>query len=153
MTYTHMLCFIVQEKKILNRLGFNLTVPTPFHFLARYLKAAGADKQCELLAHFLTELALPEYAMLKYSGSLLSAAAVYTALKTLGRNPFPPALEHYTGLTEAQIRPCAQQLVQLHKRAPEASLQAVNKKYSIAKFLEVAKLPPALSLLDGAVSK
>eukprot|EP00959_Pyramimonas_sp_CCMP1952_P376330 7882599-Pyramimonas_sp.AAC.1 len=140
------------EKKILNRLGFNLTVPTPFHFLARYLKAAGADKQCELLAHFLTELALPEYATLKHSGSLLSAAAVYTSLKTLGRNPFPPALEHYAGVTEAQIRPVAQQLVQLHKRAPEASLQAVNKKYSIAKFLEVAKLPPALSLLEGPSS-
>jgi len=137
------------EKKILNRLGFNLTVPTPFHFLARYLKAAGADKQCELLATFLTELALPEYGMLKYTASLLSAGAVYAALKTLNRNPFPPALAHYSEYTEAQIRPCAQQLVMLHKRAPDASLQAVHKKYSIAKFLEVAKLPPATSLLEG----
>ncbi len=32
------------EKVMLNTLSFNLTVPTPFSFLARFLKAAGAAK-------------------------------------------------------------------------------------------------------------
>lgn len=32
------------EKVMLNTLSFNLTVPTPFNFLARFLKAAGAAK-------------------------------------------------------------------------------------------------------------
>jgi hypothetical protein len=139
-----------QEKKMLNKLEFNLTVPTPHHFLARFSKAAGADKQGELLATFLTELALPEYSMLKYSSSLLSAAAVYAANKTLGRTALPPALAYHSKYSEAHLRPCAAQLVELHKKASSASLMAVHKKYSTTKFMEVAKLPPALSLLDDA---
>ena len=107
------------------------------------------DVQCELLATFMTELALPEYGMLKYSSSLLSTAAVYASLKTLNRAPLPPALAFHSQYTEAQIRPCAQQLVQLHRRASTASLLAVHKKYSNTKYMEVAKRPAALSLLDG----
>lgn len=38
---------------MLNTLKFTLTVPTAFHFMSRYLKAAGGDKQMELVASFL----------------------------------------------------------------------------------------------------
>ena len=39
------------EKIMLNTLRFNLTVPTPFNFLSRFLKAAGAkDNLVRLLA-------------------------------------------------------------------------------------------------------
>ena len=41
------------EKLMLNTLKFTLTVPTAFHFMSRYLKAAGGDKQMELVASFL----------------------------------------------------------------------------------------------------
>eukprot|EP00854_Cymbomonas_tetramitiformis_P003751 gene3751-4690_t len=95
---------LAMEKTMLRSLGFNLTVPTPYHFMFRYLKAAGADKKCELLTMFFAELAMPEYSMLKYSSSLLSAAAVYTALVTLGEPCFPPALKAHCGYTEEEIR-------------------------------------------------
>lgn len=36
------------EKIMLNTLKFNLTVPTPHNFLARFLKAAGTDKDTEV---------------------------------------------------------------------------------------------------------
>jgi hypothetical protein len=75
-----------------------------FIFAAHLFPGCWFASQCELLATFLTELALPEYGMLKYTASLLSAGAVYAALKTLNRNPFPPALAHYSEYTEAQIR-------------------------------------------------
>ena len=112
------------------------------------------DVQCELLATFLTELALCEYSMLKYSSSLLSAAAVYTANKTLNRVALPPALRraYHSQYSENQIRPCAQQLVQLHRRASSASLRAVHKKYSKTKYMEMAKRPAALTLLDNSTS-
>jgi len=56
-------------------------VPTPYNFLARFLKAAGAcrDKEVLLYASYLTELALPDYAMLRFSYSQTAAAAVYVA--------------------------------------------------------------------------
>ncbi|KAK3236573.1 hypothetical protein CYMTET_53294 [Cymbomonas tetramitiformis] len=138
------------EKLMLRRLKFNLTVPTAYHFLARFLKAAGADKQCELLAMYLTELSALDYSMLKFSASLLSAAAVYTALRVLCRPHYPPAFAAHSGFSEAQLKPCAVQLVSLHRRAPTSSLQAVQKKYSGSRFMEVAKLPPALGLLESA---
>ena len=42
------------EKQMLNTLGFHLTVPTPYQFLSRFYKAAGADKQFQLLASFMS---------------------------------------------------------------------------------------------------
>lgn len=106
----------LQEKLMLNTLKFNLTVPTPFVFTARFLKAAQADKdvshvplfllfisvfsldckliltlsppffQVQTVAWFLVELCLPEYSMLRYSPSHLAAAAVFTAQRTLGKS-------------------------------------------------------------------
>ena len=38
---------LAMEKLMLNTLRFNLTVPTPFNFLARFLKAAGVHTQAE----------------------------------------------------------------------------------------------------------
>lgn len=34
-----------QEKSVLNTLEFNMSVPTPYVFMRRFLKAADSDKQ------------------------------------------------------------------------------------------------------------
>uniref|UniRef100_A0A0D9W887 Cyclin N-terminal domain-containing protein n=1 Tax=Leersia perrieri TaxID=77586 RepID=A0A0D9W887_9ORYZ len=103
------------EKWILNTLQFNMSVPTPYVFMRRFLKAAQSDKQViypnllnqvfhnlnnkapnsqynaycpsqlDLLSFFILELSLVEYQMLKYRPSLLAAAAVYTAQCALNR--------------------------------------------------------------------
>jgi cyclin B len=36
---------LAKEKNILNRLQWNITVPTPYVFLLRFIKAAGGDKE------------------------------------------------------------------------------------------------------------
>ena len=75
------------EKGMLNTLGFHLTVPTPFQFLTRLSKAAGADKEMAHLAQFYMELALPDYSCLRYKGSEIAAAALYCAIRTLRHTP------------------------------------------------------------------
>jgi len=100
------------EKNMLNTLKFNLTVPTPYVFIVRLLKAAASDKQkktvaaqLEMVAWFLVELCLTEYPMIKYAPSLLAAAAIYTAQVTLSREPrWGPALQRHSGYTEAHIK-------------------------------------------------
>ncbi|XP_048595576.1 cyclin-B2-1 isoform X2 [Brassica napus] len=72
------------EKTMLSTLQFNVSLPTQYPFLKRFLKAAQADKKCEMLASFLIELALVEYEMLQFQPSLLAATAVYTAQCTVG---------------------------------------------------------------------
>nr|PNR48423.1 hypothetical protein PHYPA_012899 [Physcomitrium patens] len=145
---------LTMEKNMLNTLKFNLTVPTPYVFIVRLLKAAACDKQektastqLEMVAWFLVELCLSEYPMIKYAPSLIAAAAVYTAQVTLARQPrWGPALQRHSGYSEAQIKECASLMANLHSKASEGNLTVVHKKYSLAKLLGVAKLPHAASL-------
>jgi transcription initiation factor TFIIIB Brf1 subunit/transcription initiation factor TFIIB len=134
------------EKQMLNTLGFHLTVPTPYQFMSRFYKAAGADKQFQLLASFIVESALPDYSMLKYPASLLAASAVYVAMKTLGKGEWNDVMEAHTRYTEADIRPCADAMARLQRKSATASLSAVHKKYSNPKFMEVARLPAPAGL-------
>lgn len=90
---------------MLNTLRFNLTVPTPYVFMVRFLKAASSDKQTELLAFFFVELCLTEYVAVKYSPSILAASAVYTAHQTLQKSPcWTPTLSRHSGYGELQLR-------------------------------------------------
>lgn len=60
--------------------------------------------QLELLSFFLIELCLVEYKMLKFSPSLLAAAAIYTALCSLYQfKQWTKTSEWYTDYTEEQL--------------------------------------------------
>lgn len=95
------------EGTILAKLNFQLTTPNAYVFLKRFCKVAGVivnpRSKTELLAHYLVELTLQEYKMLKYLPSMAAAASVYLALKTMGQpcwvraaplflTPLPPSL-------------------------------------------------------------
>ncbi|CAM6044825.1 unnamed protein product [Sphagnum compactum] len=142
------------EKSMLNTLQFNLTVPTPYVFVARCLKAAAADKELEMVSWYLVELCLTEYSMVKFCPSHLAAAAVYTAQNTLARKPcWGPALQEHSGYSEAQLMECATMMVAFQSKAGTGSLTVVHKKYSNTRFLSVAKLtPPTLSNTVKTVS-
>lgn len=98
---------------MLNTLQYNMSFPTAYVFMRRFLKATQADKkvrfrilfysifiysmhlhnsellccnnmyQLEELSFFLIELCLVEYEMLMNSPSFMAAAAIYTAQCTL----------------------------------------------------------------------
>nr|AAV68600.1 cyclin B [Ostreococcus tauri] len=129
------------EKQMLNTLGFHLTVPTPYCFLNRFFKAAGGDRQFQLYASYAVECALPEYGMLKYSGSTLAAAGVYIAIRGLQTGSWNHTMEAHTRLSESEVYPCACDMAELMRKAPTATLTAVYKKYSSEKFMKIATLP------------
>ncbi|XP_073104901.1 G2/mitotic-specific cyclin S13-7-like isoform X1 [Elaeis guineensis] len=138
-----------KEKEILNKLEWNLTVPTPYMFLVRFLKAAMADKEMEHLAFFFAELGLMHYSMIMYCPSLIAASAVYAARCTLKKTPFwTETLKHHTGFSELQLLDCAQHLVSFHSKAAETELKVVFSKYSSPQCGAVALHPPATKLLD-----
>ena len=130
------------ERSMLNSLKFRLTVPTQYHFLLRYIKAAAADKKCEQYAFFLTELSMVDYKSVKYTGSLIATASIYAALRTFNHNSWPKALQQHSGYSESEVRECAEFLVQLHKNSQSSSLKAVTKKYSSSKLGSVARISP-----------
>ncbi|XP_058078004.1 cyclin-B1-5-like [Magnolia sinica] len=60
-------------KKMLNKLKWSITVPTPYVFLVRFLKAALSDKEMEHMVFFFAELALTQYCMIKRCSSMIVA--------------------------------------------------------------------------------
>ncbi|MCL7035297.1 hypothetical protein MKW94_000264 [Papaver nudicaule] len=108
------------EKSILEKLGWSLTVPNPYHFLIRFVKAAGADKEMEDIAFFMAELGLMQYEMMKFCPSMLAASAVYAAKLYLKKTPlWNETLEFHTGYSESQLTGCAQKLLSFHSEAPD----------------------------------
>ncbi|CAN0927411.1 CYCB2-4 [Linum grandiflorum] len=136
------------EKLICNTLQFNMSVPTAYVFMRRFLKAAQSDKKLELLSFFLIELCLVEYEMLKYPPSLLSAAAIYTAQCTLaGSSQWNKTHEWYTCYPEEQLLECSKLIVGFHQNSGSTRLTGVHRKYSTSKFGYAARTEPANFLL------
>lgn len=76
------------EFLILSALQFDLTFPTALRFFERYLKnlAVGDnDQDLSNLSQFLIELALIDVRMLQYPSSIIAAAALCQALRTMAR--------------------------------------------------------------------
>ncbi|PON74132.1 Cyclin [Parasponia andersonii] len=141
---------LIMEKAILGKLGWHLTVPTPYVFLVRYIKASvPTDVELENMVFFLAELGQMHYsAIISYSPSTIAASAVYAARCTLDRSPFwTETLEHHTGYSEVQLMDCAKLLASFHSGAAESKLKAVFKKYSGTKSGAVALHVPAKELL------
>ncbi|KAE9596550.1 hypothetical protein Lal_00007819 [Lupinus albus] len=138
------------EKLMVNTLQFNMSVPTSYVFLKRFLKAAQADKKLELLAFFLVELCLVEYEMLKFPPSMLAAAAVYTAQCTVYCvKQWSKTCEWHTNYSEDQLLECSTLMVDFHKKAGSGKLTGVHRKYCSYKFSYTSKYEPASFLLEN----
>ncbi|XP_072957219.1 cyclin-B2-1-like [Typha angustifolia] len=138
------------ERLIVNTLQFNMSVPTPYVFMRRFLKAAQSDRQMELLSFFIIELCLVEYQMLKFYPSLLAAAAIYTAQCSLkGFKSWTKTSELYTSYSEEQLLECSRLMVDFHQKAGTGKLTGVHRKYSTFKYGCAAKSQPALFVLEA----
>ncbi|KAF9597804.1 hypothetical protein IFM89_021889 [Coptis chinensis] len=139
---------LAMEKMILGKLEWRLTVPTPYVFLVRFIKAALSDEEMHHMVFFLAELALMHYVSIMYCPSMVAASAVYAARCTLKISPvWNETLKLHTGFAEPQLMDCAKILVNLHSGASENKLQVVYRKYSNPDRKSVALHPPAKDLL------
>ncbi|KAK1319694.1 hypothetical protein QJS10_CPB04g00466 [Acorus calamus] len=136
------------ETAMLNKLEWSLTVPTPYMFLVRFLKAALADKEMEDMVFFYAELGLMQYGMISYCPSMIAASAVYAARCTLNKCPcWNATLKRHTGFSEEQLMDCAKLLALSHSMVEGSKLKVVYRKYSGSQHGEVALHPPAKKLI------
>ncbi|KAG9146211.1 hypothetical protein Leryth_007925 [Lithospermum erythrorhizon] len=142
---------LVMEKCILGELEWYLTVPTPYVFLVRYIKASVPDSVMdENLAFFLAELGMMHYETIIYCYSMIAASAVYAARCIMNKSPaWTETLKLHTGFSESQLMDCAKLLVSLHAAVNDQKLRAIHRKYSSSQRGSVALLPPAKSLLSA----
>ncbi|XP_076894885.1 cyclin-A2-1-like [Bidens hawaiensis] len=134
------------ERKVVDVLGFHISVSTVTKFLRRFILAAQSSykapiAELECLANYLAELTLTEYGFLKYLPSLIAASAVFLAKWTLDQveHPWNPTLEHHTNYKASDLKETvlALQDIQLNNEAP---LRAIRQKYMQNKFNKVAAL-------------
>ena len=128
------------EGKMLLALNFNLAATSPNRFLERYAKVHNIDEKAFMLAKYLIELSLIEYKMLKYSASNIACSAIYLACKVLKKDAWSETMARNTFYTETQVRPCAKDLCVLLQNSSKSLLQAVKKKFSSVKYLEISKI-------------
>ncbi|KAG2692932.1 hypothetical protein I3843_08G073800 [Carya illinoinensis] len=132
------------EKLMVNTLQFNLSVPTPYVFMRRFLKAAEADTKLELLSFYMIEMCLVEYEMLKFPPSLLAAAAIFTAQCTLcGFKQWSKTCVWHSNYSEEQLLECSRLMVNFHQKSGTGKLTGVHRKYSTSKYGYAAKTDPA----------
>ncbi|XP_071735337.1 G2/mitotic-specific cyclin-2-like [Rutidosis leptorrhynchoides] len=132
------------EKLMLNTLEFNMSLPTPYVFMKRFLKAAQSESKLDQMSFYLIELCLVEYEMLKFSPSFLAAASVYTAQCSIhGANQWSKTCEWHTKYSEDQLLECSRMIVGYHQKAGIGRLTGVYRKYNTLKFGYAAKNEPA----------
>lgn len=127
------------ENDILSTLQFNITVPSSFRFLEVFSHYLKLDENCFMFCRYLLELFLIEYRMIKYCPSIVAAASIYIALKITKKSEanLVPKITNYT---EEKLRECAKDICIILDNVEKSSLQAIRKKFSLPKFLEVAKI-------------
>ncbi|KAJ9544020.1 hypothetical protein OSB04_023727 [Centaurea solstitialis] len=149
---------LVMEKRILGRLEWNLTVPTPYVFLARFIKAAAAPPEettnMEHMVYFYAELGMMNYETIRYCPSMIAAGAVHAARSTMNKVPvWHETLEMHTGFGEGQVVECSKMMVAFHRVAKDdEKRKVIYRKYSSGTRGAVALYPPAKSLLASTGS-
>ncbi|KAD5960229.1 hypothetical protein E3N88_11701 [Mikania micrantha] len=140
---------LVMEKEMMNTLQFNLSVPTQYVFIKRFLKAAQSYKELELLSFYLIDMCLVEYEMLRFSPSLLAAAAVFTAECTLNRSrKWTKTSQVHSNYSENHLLECSKMMVSLHQKSGTGKLVSVFKKYGTSKYGYIGRTQPANFMLD-----
>jgi len=129
------------EGVILNTLKFNLTVPTTYAFLRRYLKVSGASPRIQHHATYMIERSLQEYSLLKFLPSTLASAAVLLAHRANDVAPvWSPVLERHTRYTESQLQQCCDTLKHVVQQGDRGYFQTVKKKYTDRQYMSVANI-------------
>lgn len=129
------------ECTMLAELGFEIVVPTAWHFLSRFVRVYPMDIRGKALARYLLELALIDVKTMHYMPSELAAAAVLQSNSLLGENdPWPTTLASAARHSKVSLQPCCDDLQDLLKKAGTSNLQAVRKKFQLKEFQSVADL-------------
>ncbi|PNX80092.1 cyclin b1 [Trifolium pratense] len=144
----------VMEKRILQQLDWILTVPTPYVFLIRNIRASllsDEDKIMENMAFFFSELSLTHYyVMCDYKPSTIAASAVYCARIILGRYPYwSNELKMCTGYSEEKLLYCVKVMMELCYETCKEGTMEVFKKFSSLNWSRVSCV--AQEVLEEAV--
>ena len=157
------------ETMMLDQVEYNITVPTGYQFLIRFLRIANVDKDSKTWhrASYFSERCLQEHEMLSYKPSMVAAASVWLAMRYKSPSePWPATLLEYSGYSVEDMAECAKQIVEHVSANPDTRtssstststststtqkkpLKAVRSKFETSKYSGVSEeAPPTNHLL------
>jgi len=131
------------ECAVLAALEFQITVPTIAHVFDRLARANGCDTLQRSFAQYVLELNLCDVRQVHLPPSQLVSAALLLSNEWMGRRPaWPAAMAHHSRRSETSLRPVVSHMRAVLDLAPNATLQAVRRKYQQDKYNAVANLRP-----------
>ncbi|KAG9119152.1 G2/mitotic-specific cyclin [Ceratobasidium sp. 392] len=125
------------EKYVLRTLGWELSYPSPMTWLRRASKADSYDLQTRTLAKFFIEISIVEHRLIKYTPSMLAAAALWLSRLMMEKGEWDANLEHYSGYPERKLIPCANVMLN-YIIQPKMVHESIWKKYSARRFHKCA---------------
>ncbi|KAG9103740.1 G2/mitotic-specific cyclin [Ceratobasidium sp. 370] len=125
------------EKYVLRTLGWDLSYPNPMSWLRRASKADSYDVQTRTLAKFFIEIGVVEHRLLKYTPSMLAAAALWLSRLMMEKDEWDANLEHYSGYPERKLIPCANVMLN-YIIQPKMVHESIWKKYSGRRYHKCA---------------
>jgi len=139
------------ERSILSSLEYNLFVPTPYHFLTRFLLRIRATDKLKFTAFYAAERNLQEPEILDYPPKTIAAASVYIAIKTVFMDEpghlecWTPALVEESDMQKEDFAECAAMMLEHINEIPVAStrrkLDAARKKYGSRAMFYITEQP------------
>lgn len=132
------------EQMILRRLKFQITVPTPWTFLVRFLKVAKATDRQHHRAQYYLERCLQEHDGLSFRPSMLAATSVFLArIPDTGLDDaWSDVLANFCNIPRDGLDCCARLIIKFLLDEPVTASQrhlvAVKKKFMGERFLAVA---------------
>ncbi|OLL26700.1 G2/mitotic-specific cyclin cdc13 [Neolecta irregularis DAH-3] len=128
---------LTAERYVLGVLDFNLSYPNPMNFLRRNSKADNYDIQTRTVAKYFMEISCLDHRFLKYPPSMIAAAGMYLARRTLYRGDWDANLVHYSGYKESEIKPVEALMLDYLGSEPVRH-DAFFKKYANKKFMKAS---------------
>ncbi|XP_043069906.2 G2/mitotic-specific cyclin-B3-like [Drosophila bipectinata] len=137
---------LAMERKVLRVLNFDLGIPLSYRFLRRYARCAKAPMPTLMLARYILELSLMNYATISFSDSQMASAALFMALRMHGgsgqlhQQTWNSTLIYYTGYQLAEFAQIVPVLNAGLHCDEQADIKTIRRKYSHKIFNEVAKV-------------
>lgn len=132
---------VKMEIDMLNAVQFTINIPTGLIFVERWAVILKVSEKCKNLAKYLCELALVEYHMSKFKGSLQALSAIYLSGKITKENLADvKKVAVVIKTNENEVKLCARELLGLFYSAQRHVLTCVRDKYSTEKCSEVSKI-------------
>ena len=147
-------CFVNYEKKILQAIDFQLSMPTPKLYLRRYLDVIDAEESVLRVANFFCELSVFELSFHSYHPDILALSSVVLGKICIGEYcPIDRLLTYSHGRPINLVKECCKQLLLVAQGVSENPKNIILQRYfDDTEEGSIKNIDLSLSLVDDIKS-